>query len=331
MKHLATFLTRLQTFELRIIQKTIYKGTGIGPGEKTEIPAYDLQHETQYYDSFTFKSELRVGKDMALIDLLTLDETKTRAVLAHIMKLQDRFKLFWQNYHRHYSGYEQVYKSSYLFSIRLEELFIVHNLQPDHAGIWIGEEFVENLSDSVKLREKFLKDFIREVEEHLNAQDGMQSAGQSTSVEKKGSDGDTILPASRPKFSEGAADQLFAVLKTYFDRKDHPFLQALLSKDQSPQTPMLFRGNGNQLADAFKQLYEANMIVGCSKAELERWIAPNFLYQYNKLKKEFTEGYLNGIISSDSKPCRSPILEVKMKDGRYTIFPTPRNKKNNKY
>ena len=70
MQHLTAFLTRLQTFELRIIKKAIYKGTGFGADVKTEIPAYDLQHETPYYDPFTFKSELRLGKDMALIDLL---------------------------------------------------------------------------------------------------------------------------------------------------------------------------------------------------------------------------------------------------------------------
>lgn len=335
MQHLTAFLTRLQTFELRIIQQEVYTGTGIGPDNKTEIIVYDLKHETPYYDSFSFKSELRVMKDMALLDLLTLDGPQTRVILDQVKKLQDRFRTFWQNYHQHYSGYEQKYKPSYLFSIRLDELFIVHNLQPSHADITISEEFVETLSDSVKLREQFLKELIREAEEHLDKQEQQEPVSREINEiqeEPKATiDNEDTRIVPGPRFSDGTVDQLFPVLKAYFDPADHPPLQKLLHENQPPENPLLFLGNGNQLADAFKQLYEANLIVGCSKAELEKWITLRFLYQYKNLKKEYTEGYLNGIISSDIRPCRSPILEVKKQDGRYTIFPTIRGKRNAKY
>lgn len=70
MQNLAVFLTRLQTFELRIITKGELHNRIREEGKK---PAYSLTHETQYYNSFSYKSELRVLKDMAQVDLLSLD------------------------------------------------------------------------------------------------------------------------------------------------------------------------------------------------------------------------------------------------------------------
>jgi len=69
MTGLIQFLTRIQTFKLRIITKAKLKSPIKQDGNK---PAYSLAHETHYYDSFTYKSEIRVLKDMALVDLLSL-------------------------------------------------------------------------------------------------------------------------------------------------------------------------------------------------------------------------------------------------------------------
>jgi len=55
MRNLAIFLTRLQTFNLRIITKSELKNP---IKEDVEKQAYSLAHETHYYDSFTYKSEL---------------------------------------------------------------------------------------------------------------------------------------------------------------------------------------------------------------------------------------------------------------------------------
>ena len=98
MRNLAIFLTRLQTFNLRIITKSELKSPIKENGNK---PAYSLAHETHYYDSFTYKSEIRVLKDMALIDLLSLTDTGLKREIEQLKKLKERFKLIWTNFHQH--------------------------------------------------------------------------------------------------------------------------------------------------------------------------------------------------------------------------------------
>ncbi|OKS84598.1 hypothetical protein RG47T_0030 [Mucilaginibacter polytrichastri] len=58
MQHLKEFLTRIQTFDLRIVEDNIQ--TESGTNEKKHVKAYDLTYQTQYYDSFAYRSELRV-------------------------------------------------------------------------------------------------------------------------------------------------------------------------------------------------------------------------------------------------------------------------------
>ena len=101
---------------------------------------------------------------MAFIDILTLDRGRIALQLIQLNKLNDRFNELWQNYHQHYHDYHQEYKSSYPFSIKLDTLFIVHNLQGDSADVHVSAQFVEDLADSIKLRESFLKELIRDVE-----------------------------------------------------------------------------------------------------------------------------------------------------------------------
>jgi hypothetical protein len=119
------------------------------------------------------------------------------------------------------------------------------------------------------------------------------------------------------------------ICKSYFSPHDQRLLFFLLKKNEAPTFPLLFRGNGNQLVDAFKQVYEANLIVGCQKSELEEWIGSNFEYVYRNEQKTFPANYLNAIISSNSKPCQSPISDVKkQQDGTYYIIPVVRTKNN---
>ncbi|MCX2492993.1 hypothetical protein OQX63_05890 [Pedobacter sp. PF22-3] len=91
---------------------------------------------------------------------------------------------------------------------------------------------------------------------------------------------------------------------------------------------MIFKGNSNKLADAFKQPYEANLIVGCNKAELEKWILKHFSYSNGVKVNEYSEGWLSAIISSDTKVCKSPILEVRIKHKVPFLVPTAPAKRN---
>ena len=165
MQNIANFLVRLQTFELSIITKAELKSPIKEEGNKQ---AYSLAHETHYYDSFTYKSEIRVLKDMALIDLLSLNDISLKREFEQLKKLKERFKLIWTNFHQHYGELKAEYPGNFIFSIQLNYLFIVNNLQSDYKDIYIGDEFVESLHDTLKIRDKFLSELISEVDEILN-------------------------------------------------------------------------------------------------------------------------------------------------------------------
>lgn len=296
---------------------------------------YDISHETHYYDSFSYKSELRVLKDMALIDLLALDQDHIGMQLLQLKKVEERFKQLWEHYHDNHYGYlASRYNASYPFSIRIKDLFIVNNLQPDHAEIAVTEKFVDDLAESIKLRELFLKELIREVSPEIEETKDIPLPDKVPVDELKPEVPQPVAdlpakPVSRyPTFTKGTAIQFFKILQPYFTDEDHLKLSNLLSKNSNPDSPLIFRGNGNQLADAFKQLYDANLIVGCMQIDLEKWIAPKFLYlSYQGEPREFTDGYLNGLISTRTRPCKSPILKVERKEVGFLILPVPRNKK----
>lgn len=336
MQNLALFLTKIQTFELHIITKSELKSPIKEDGNN---PAYSLAHETHYYDSFSYKSEIRILKDMALIDLLSLYDTSLKREFEQIKKLKERFKLIWTNFHQHYGELRAEYPSNFIFSIQLDYLFIVNNLQSDYKDIYIGDEFVESLHDTLKIRDKFLSELISEVDEILNPRETFEEwmAKQKNPEQVGDATAELSLKipynpdAGRPKFNHQYRDDFLQLIKTYFSEEHFNQLAALIKSDEQPISQLIFNGNSNKLADAFKQLYEANLIVGCTKAELEKWILKHFLYSNGDKVNEYSEGWLSAIISSDTKVCKSPILEVRMKDKVPFLAPTVRNKKNSKY
>lgn len=317
MKHLKKFLTRLQTFELRLFQRKI----AVGPFGHQEVTGYDLRHETHYDEAAVFESELRLLSDMAALDLLLLNHKQLQLVLEQITGIESRFRAFWVNFHNHALDYGQAYPAGYLHQINLPGLFVMHNLQPVHANIEVREELVDDLGESVKLRESLLANLIRHIHALLPAPDAQELATEDTTPSRP--------VTGSPRFMAGVTERLFEILKGYFTTEDQEQLLSLLQENQSPFSPLLFHGNGNQLADAFKQLYEANLIVGCLKGELEAWISANFAYVYRKQQRTLPPNYLAAIISSNAKPCQSPILDVrKQPDGTYTVFPVVRTQKN---
>ncbi|MEJ7736319.1 MAG: hypothetical protein WKF97_02735 [Chitinophagaceae bacterium] len=118
-----------------------------------------------------------------------------------------------------------------------------------------------------------------------------------------------------PTFKEGIPNEFFNLIKEYFAHSDRERLLELLNSSSSAGEPLVFNGAGNQLADAFKQLFDSNLIVGCNKAELEKWILQNFKYCDKGVSKNYTEKYLQDIISSNTKACRSPLFDVRKAPG----------------
>ncbi|MDX5423451.1 MAG: hypothetical protein LPK14_14445 [Hymenobacteraceae bacterium] len=316
MKHLKKFLTCLQTFELRLIQRKV----AVGPFSLKEVTSYDIRHETHYDDAASFESELRLLFQMATLDLLPLHHLQLQLVLEQAIGIEARFRIFWINFHNHAFDYGQAYPAGFLHQLSLQSLFVMRNLQSSHSAIEVREELVDDLSESIKLRESLLANFIRHIKGLLPANDIQEPVIEAPAPTKSVS--------GFPRFIAGVPEKLFEILKGYFTPDDQQQLLPLLQENQIPASPLLFHGNGNQLADAFKQLYEANLLVGCLKGELEAWIAASFTYVYRKQQRTLPPNYLAAIISSNTKPCQSPILDVrKQADGTYTVFPVLRTQK----
>lgn len=137
---------------------------------------------------------------------------------------------------------------------------------------------------------------------------------------------DKPLPTSSEKasdtpiFNEQAATTFLEIVKDFFSKKHHTDLQELLN-GKKPKEKLLFLSNGNKLADAFKQLFEANFIVGCTKKVLERWILEHFEYKSRINKQCFKPSTLSDIISSDKNKCSNPLLNVTLDKatGKYYI------------
>ena len=124
---------------------------------------YDLRHETHYDEPAVFESELRLLSEMAALDLLSLHHRQLQVVLEQTADIEERFRSFWVNFHNHALDYGQVYPTGYLHQMNLPGLFIMHNLQPVHANVEVREELVDDLGESVKLRESSLTHLIRSV------------------------------------------------------------------------------------------------------------------------------------------------------------------------
>ena len=125
---------------------------------------------------------------------------------------------------------------------------------------------------------------------------------------------------SYPVFRHEIVDTIFSFLKHYFDINQHNELKSILEDGNDLKSKLIFKGNANQLADAFKQLINGNLITGCKKETLEKWVFKNFQYSNNKdIPTDFKLRYLQDIISTNKDSCKKPIFDVKKIDGIYTI------------
>ncbi len=301
MEHFKEYLSFIQNFNFRVNEirdKRIFskKGPVYGRG-------YDIRHQNPYF-SFQFSSHLRILKDLAVVDLISSDSERRSEFLKQVDKILKRFNQFWENYHEHYPMGSELVADNFLLTIKFGKIFYANILEPGIADIIVTWEFVEDLCDSVREREESLAVFVSEI---------LQLDSPSNKAEEipEGASEQAAVKIKRhPVFADGIADQLFMILKKYFPSEQQKKLYSLLNDNVLPENKLLFNSNGNQLADAFKQLIEANLIVSCSKVELETWIIDAFQYVSGSQVKPFTAGYLNSIISSDVKICKSPILKV---------------------
>lgn len=319
MDHFKEYFTFIQKFDLRLSEmRDKRKSSKAGP--VTGL-GYSIKHQNPYF-SFEFRQRLRILKELALIDIFGVDKKNRGTYLSQTKKLLIQFNRFWENYFNHNPAAGEVFRDDFLLMIELGEIFYTTILEPGKVDVIVTPEFVDDLCDSVREREESLAQFFEEInalentEEHVT---GQPQIAQVTSV--------ALRVRRFPVFIEGITEQFFRIFKEYFDEQEQQPLLSLLTANISPKRKLLFNSNGNQLADAFKQLIEGNLIVSCNKAELESWIIEHFRYVSNGHSKSFTAGYLNGIISSDAKICKSPILTVNRKSSGLILVPVGRTKK----
>ena len=115
---------------------------------------------------------------------------------------------------------------------------------------------------------------------------------------------------SKPTFDSLIISDLLRYLNIFFSEEDHPALRRLIETGKSNKTALIFNASGSRLADAFKQLFEADLIIGCQKKDLEAWVAKNFNFLHRGTIKEFSLKYLNDIISTKKDKCKQPIFDA---------------------
>lgn len=302
MEHFKEYFTYLQKFDLRLSEiRDKREPAELGPVFKL---GYDITHQTPHF-SLQFTKHLQILKDLAVIDIIGADSRRRKAYLEQTKKLLSLFNRYWENYFRHYPANGENFQDNFLLVIGFAEIFYNDLLEPNKTDAIVTPEFVEDLCDSIREREESLASLIAEVTALEKTEDPDPEVERTTDEEPA-----TTRIRRFPVFIEGMAEQFFKIVKEYFDETDQQPLFSLLTNNISPKGKLLFNSNGNQLADAFKQLIEFNLIVSCNKAELESWIIAHFIYVSNAHAKPFTTGYLNGIISSDVKICKSPILKI---------------------
>ena len=325
MQHFKKLLVRLQTFTLNKLPSNEIKGDPCLA--ESGLIIYDISNQT---DLSEFRFELDKLIDLAIVDLLSLDDKRIKLVLEELNNIKERFDAFWVTHRLHYVGdafpeyhSKLLYLNNFVYYIGLPYIGFVKNICPFNTELLITGKFVDDLRNSVKLRELYLNELIKQASYLATP------AEEATEVPTEKPEKQCNRISNTPVFNDGIAEKFFELIKSYFSPYDQQHLLSLLKENEAPTFPLLFRGNGNQLVDAFKQVYEANLIVGCQKGELEEWIGANFEYVYRNQQKSFHANYLNAIISSNSKPCQSPILDVKKQaDGKFIIVPVLRTKRN---
>lgn len=159
----------------------------------------------------------------------------------------------------------------------------------------------------------FLTDY-QELFANYRIHEWLEEYANQKQLSRTRSDAEHSLPVFKKKY----IDDILKIFDGYFSEQHFGLLKALLNGTQQLEK-LLFEDNGNKLANAFRQLWENQIITGCNKSELERWILKNFKYKYRGIQKDFTEHYLNDLISTNTKPCKSRIIEISLENDKPEI------------
>ncbi len=116
------------------------------------------------------------------------------------------------------------------------------------------------------------------------------------------------LYTPKPCFKPESIESITNVLNTFFNPLQHDELKRIIETGGNAKEKLLFRDNGNKLTDCFRQLYENNTIVSCTKTVLINWIVDNFEYTNGRIQKNYDFKSVEKIISSKDRLCKNPII-----------------------
>lgn len=270
------------------------------------------------------QSSLIKLREFALTDVLSLPREQVMQQIKQLEAIHQIFLDFRTNYKTIPDYLRQEHQLDFFYTLELNTYFkVIQPNQVKHTDV--NEQFLFDLLNLIGSREVILRDFIWSIENTIP-----KSSVSEADIKIEQLPRQSLL--KNPTFKTEIISELFALLKDFFMPKDQSELFTLLQNTEITfDRPLVFCGNGNQLADGFKQLFDANLIIGCNKTELNQWILQHFSYKDKENQKNYSEKYLSDIISSDTKVCQSPILDVKKREsGHYGIFPTQRIKRNYK-
>lgn len=128
-----------------------------------------------------------------------------------------------------------------------------------------------------------------------------------------------------PIFKAEIVQNVFDTLKDFFNSKDQIELKQILETGNNTRAKLLFNGKGNKLLDTFKKLIEHQLIMGCSKQDLQEWIITNFSFLQSNTAKEFKPDTVEKTISRNGYPCKNPLIEIR--NGEIQKSTIPRSKK----
>lgn len=163
----------------------------------------------------------------------------------------------------------------------------------DYNGLIKRSEIIENLVNK----------FVSSQEEEKMPKQELQ---QNKLTQPKQS----AFPEIKPLFKPEYIQKLFDILKAFFSPEHQQKLIEILKTGNNSNQPLLFLDNGNRLAYAFRALIEADIIIGCKKKDLEKWISLNFEFIHQRKIKRFTPDYVEKCISRNFYPCKKPLFDV---------------------
>lgn len=114
----------------------------------------------------------------------------------------------------------------------------------------------------------------------------------------------------KPTIATETAEDLFDIMKGSFETGQHAELKNILKTGTDAKQWLVFKGNANRLTDSFKQLIEKNLLTGCNKEHLQKWLITNFQYLNKGEVNNLNPGTTHKSISGKSYPCKNPLIKI---------------------